>query len=808
MSRLPVFITQIIFLLLISANPSLFSQSVCFPNNCKTGISSINDFFQLSNQIQSGTRSYQIVKILYQRPVNSSEQLYFINTQKFSYHFDFAMTVLKTRYSIFDFNRIYEMESSQRPFNMGSVLYLPAKNDATAKFILEMWSGDTLSIEYLEKFYQILRKKLPQDTVLYYHPLSFAQEQRVTGNLLSPIKVITTAQLYEGEDFQSLNTGVAYGEVKFIDSDNLDNNTCLDQTHIAVFDKVPNDIGLIGGVITEEFQTPLSHINVKSMNRGTINMGLKNALEKLKKYESKTIKLEVGPKGYVITELDPAQSSMLIKSFWESKKPRFKLNPQFDIKPAHGNQFFRFSDMFATLPYSSEHKNMVRTIGAKATNLGLLTNIMSHQLLQRLKFKSPNGYAVPFYFYDLFMQYNQTGIDPTDRTLLTTPETVIRRIYQEYQTNTTDGESICQTKPYLERIRNVILSATVPPAILRLFKLYIIDDPNSPIHQEKVARIRLRSSTNSEDMDGFTGAGLYNSEGISLYGRQNGIFRRNRKRTWSDIRQRLLNTIPIVYSSAWNDRAYEEREWYGLKGYRHFDIKVGIAVHKAFPLTDMEGSVGEVANGVAITENISDPSKLGQIYINAQHFNLAVTNPPNDDDLIQVGADPSQPYSTEVSLVNTFLSNDRENSLPTAWRKWSYSYLSRTSIMKGSQVLHDDLNNTTSLEVMELRRLAKALTFMRDIFANVYRKDPRNFAIDVEWKVYGPDRTFWIKQFRPFSKQAPASIASSNRTDDTAAASFAAASDERTSHKAVEDEPTHIAPPAPFEQSNGFKKAE
>ena len=46
-----------------------------------------------------------------------------------------------------------------------------------------------------------------------------------------------------------------------------------------MLDAVPNDISIVAGQITAEFQTPLAHINVLSVNRGTPNMALRGALE-------------------------------------------------------------------------------------------------------------------------------------------------------------------------------------------------------------------------------------------------------------------------------------------------------------------------------------------------------------------------------------------------------------------------------------------------------------------------------------------------------------------------------------------------
>ena len=46
---------------------------------------------------------------------------------------------------------------------------------------------------------------------------------------------------------------------------------------IVVLDQVPNDLSVTLGIITEQFQTPLSHINVLSQTRKIPNMALRNA---------------------------------------------------------------------------------------------------------------------------------------------------------------------------------------------------------------------------------------------------------------------------------------------------------------------------------------------------------------------------------------------------------------------------------------------------------------------------------------------------------------------------------------------------
>ena len=70
---------------------------------------------------------------------------------------------------------------------------------------------------------------------------------------------------------------------------------------------------------------------------------------------------------------------------------------------------------------------------------------------------------------------------------------------------------------------------------------------------------RARSSTNNEDLEGFTGAG--NSTAAILIVRDEG---------------KLENTIKQVWSSLWTFRAFEEREFWRID---HLTAAMGVAMH-------------------------------------------------------------------------------------------------------------------------------------------------------------------------------------------------------------------------------------
>jgi hypothetical protein len=92
--------------------------------------------------------------------------------------------------------------------------------------------------------------------------------------------------------------------------------------------------------------------------------------------------------------------------------------------------------------------------------------------------------------------------------------------------------------------------------------------------------MRFRTSTNSEDLDGFPCAGCYESH-------------TGDPADWTDV----LDAVRETYASAWLFRTFEERSYYGID---HSSVGMALLVHHNFP--------DEEANGVAVTNNPFDAS--------------------------------------------------------------------------------------------------------------------------------------------------------------------------------------------------------
>ena len=94
--------------------------------------------------------------------------------------------------------------------------------------------------------------------------------------------------------------------------------------------------------------------------------------------------------------------------------------------------------------------------------------------------------------------------------------------------------------------------------------------------------MRFRTSTNSEDLDGFPCAGCYDSH-------------TGDPADWDDV----LDAIRETWASIWLFRTFEERSYHGID---HNAVGMALLVHHNFP--------DEEANGVALTANPFDPSGL------------------------------------------------------------------------------------------------------------------------------------------------------------------------------------------------------
>ena len=654
-----------------------------------TRLGCLEDFLALaSNPMSASIPGARSAKTVIDRL--DGNRFYVQNTHQYKIHWEFAHAHLSGNGKppvppLNQFNST-EYYSPDRRFLLGALTFY----EGPGMWVYEISPYDTASAGMIAAAYDVIAENTFFGGELYFHPTSAAVE-REAKNLPNHVRVVTTAELFEGIQYQPLNLATGVGRLAFTTAAGLESDP-PDFRDLVVLDSVPNDIGVVAGIITAEFQTPLSHINVLSQNRGTPNMGLIGALDEasLRKLEGKWVRLTVGAFEWEVEEVTQEEAD----AWWQDNKPQKVPVPPMNLNvkeladietildlenlslgdalsqaiPAFGGK----ASHYGAFPHMTEDLGASEGAPCQADNTcspGYVCKKVGGTPQCQVAVRVPKAFAIPLYFYRQHMEDN--GLDAwvdsmmADNAFQTVPATRKKR---------------------LEELQQAIVGAPINEAFL------------ASVHAKMLAdfpgqRMRFRSSTNAEDLDGFTGAGLYTSKSGDLY----------------DAARPVADAIRKVWASIWNYKAYQEREYRSID---HRAVGMALLVHRSFQ--------DEEANGVALTGNIFDTTGLEPgFYINVQEGEDSVVIPEGGhttDQFIYYFYQPGQPVV----------------------------FLSHSSLIPAGEVV---------LTNKETYRLGQALDRIHTYFKGLYGDKIGTFyGMDVEFKFdvsVDGEPNLWVKQARP-----------------------------------------------------------
>ena len=616
--------------------------------------------------------------------------VYFQNTREHPLHYDFYRDVLgqpgtRTAFELATYH------GEARTAAAGTLLLYPdLVSPEVAPVVLTFFPSDDLSpalalrvASLIEARLGFTRRPAPVHPLAYL-PAGDVQEQATAAAAATFAEVgaswLTHAALYGGLTQQLLNPGVAFGTLRRLTPEELA-HTVVSFGDVLLLTRLPNDLPIVGGTLTEELQTPLAHVNVAARARGTPNLALRGASAdpRVAPFIGQLVRLEVTATDWSLRAATLPEA----QAFWASRQDRPPFTPGADLS------------VTGLLDFADLGFDDADAIGVKAANLAEL-----HALLPEL---APDGFAVPFSAYDAFMATSTfarahctnaradclaearspaacDGAHALCRAAADAGEPLARYVDRLLADAAFNADTALRDAA-LDGLRWLIRHLPVAPDLAASL------DAHVALRLGPTTRVRLRSSTNAEDLPEFSGAGLYDSFGADASGADAASL---------EIRK--------VWASVWNWRAFEERTFWNID---QRAVRMGVGVHPAYP--------DERCNGVLITRNLADPTVSG-FYVNVQKGEVAVTNPDG-------GAIPEVLTLSEAPGGGIQAIRQRFSSLSPA-----------------APLMSD----------AELADLFGAAWRILQHFSALYGASPYDLALDLEFKLHGPDRRLVIKQVRPY----------------------------------------------------------
>lgn len=601
--------------------------------------------FELVSSLPSRSNDGEVssVKIMY----NTRDGLmYYMNSKRYQLHFTFAQAILDFNQGNNIFNLTQYRENDERYLYPANINFY--RNQGI--YVLHFVSANEVDCERIKQLYEKILATSYLEGKLYL----LANRPEFND---CDVPIITPEDLYEGQNYQALNLAENYGYLRKVPLPDLE-ETFLSRRDIILLDGVPNDVSVVAGIITTEFQTPLSHINVLSHNRRTPNMALRDGWTnpRLDTLLDELVYLKVEADSFIIRRANLTEAT----AFWSLTEPQDTVVLEKDLS-VQG---------LVELPPANH--SYVSIIGGKAANFAeiLKVTVMGQPI------PTPeNSFAIPFYYYDQHLK--QAGLDGFIEQMLADEDFINDPVIR---------------KARLEDLQERIKAHPIDQELEELVRVRIHNFSD-------FASYRFRSSTNAEDLESFSGAGLYNS------------YSAKRDHPTKTIER----AIKKVWASLWNWRAFEERSYYKID---HLSCAMGILVHRSFPDED--------ANGVVITKNLYNANPGFIINVQFKEYSIVFPEPGVLHDQIMLlswSIIPGQDFMIE------------------------YLTFSNIPDLEGQTVMTDE-------ELMELGAYCRALKehFYRNVPHNCDCPE-RDFALDIEFKVDSQvsERKIYIKQARLYN---------------------------------------------------------
>jgi hypothetical protein len=624
-------------------------------------ISSPEQFDAASVSASDLVSTGRTLKFLIDKRDQARPEVHFINgnfpnaddaAKEARYHYYFALAALNIPEDLNEFNKVTYFEADKRyvaglvhTYQLNGLGDPPGGDGGAPLFGIQFYPQDVIKEESILEAVLAVKSQLDLDVPFVYVPTGSQQTvTHVMGKLeAARVSVMTLDRILGSVRYLPLNLGEAWGHLRIFPHD-LDE---LQPSDIPVFDELPLDLSVVAGVLTKSVQDTNSHVNLKSKERHTPNAVLRDAAAdhpRLAPFADQPAHLVVGREEMVLesateetveAKLAERLAGATIRLQWE---PTRKVQSLDELAGGTTVETLR-----QALSYGAKAANLAFL--AHPDVLGRSTDTVS--VSGRLGYDLvPLGIAVPFQIYQDFIDFS--------------PNSELRaRLAALLEAEAAGTLSPKARAAQAADVQAAFVTATFPQeawAAIQQKITAVLPD---------VAKVKVRSSANAEDVPNFDGAGLHDSFAADL-GKPNDLHRACQFHTEIDgaeVKRKvkpksLVCAIKGVYASLWNKRAIEERNFAHID---HSSVAMGLVIVPAY---DADSEI--IANAVVVTRVMNTTDVFGYS-LSVQEGNNLVTNP-----------DP-QTYS-EVTIA-AFLADEPVSLTVTRFAKPTAEAAERTTMI-------------------------------------------------------------------------------------------------------------------------------
>ena len=564
---------------------------------------------QAFDQLSGNLAGYPFVKVVIDL---KQGDLHFLHNRRYRFHSDYiaeqllGLSIEEVDREIDSFNKSVYQDPERRFILALLALHSVSVLDDRAErfFSLETVEIDTMGIDLIRKLYASVKQRVTLDYPIFFKPANLQQEAFVRQMNALELPRIYSHELFAKSSFIALNLGKTRGRIRAFrtEAEYREARTNLEWYDIIVMSRVPDDIPRIAGIINAEHTTPLSHTNVLASGwqvPNAIQLGILDRIDREGlNHQWVNYSVDSQDQEVQLSKVDgllemterPAWSVQRIKL----EEPETTHTPILELNRLRMSDRYRYGTKAANLGELSLvlEQGSDRMLGfyrvKRPPRLNLLPHLAAYLELPedadaqiiaakaasflRTTIQIPRGIAIPF-------SIQQEFLESSPRI-----QQAIGKLKMALEVEARETDALCLN------LQSMIRQARFPEGLRRMIDAQVAN------HLAGVSKFVVRSSSNAEDLENFSAAGIY--ESVNHVASAESIFQ----------------SIKEVWASLVSPRSVRLRHEVGIS---LDDCYMGVIVQEEVA-TQNGALAGGVMGGVMITANpMNRDSDFRSVYINA-----------------------------------------------------------------------------------------------------------------------------------------------------------------------------------------------